>query len=157
MAKILALGGDGIGPEILDQGWRIIDVLAVPAGLDVDSGTRLPHGASYEASGTFGISMHPMEQLMYFFTVLLHTVVPSSPVHVLFHLYVQALNPAFSHSGDDGVMAGDKKHLDTGDFFHQLHHRHINCNDGTNEMPRDRLFSTFHDGTGIEGEAESKP
>ena len=53
MAMILALGGDGIGPEILDQGLRIIDVLAVPAGLDVEIETGLLHGASYEASGTF--------------------------------------------------------------------------------------------------------
>ena len=104
-----------------------------------------------------GISMHPIEHLMYFSSVMIHAVVPSSPVHVLFHLYVQGLNPAFSHSGYDGVMLGDKKHLETGDFFHQLHHRHINCNYGTIEMPWDRLFGTFHDGTGIEGEAESKP
>ena len=95
--------------------------------------------------------------LMYFSSVMIHAVVPSSPVHVLFHLYVQGLNQAFSHSGYDGVMLGDKKHLETGDFFHQLHHRHINCNYGTIEMPWDRLFGTFHDGTGIEGEAESKP
>ena len=77
MAKILALGGDGIGPEILDQGLRIIDVLAVPAGLDVEIETGLLHGASYEASlSVLSAALNGMasgrctiliEQLMYFF------------------------------------------------------------------------------------------
>ena len=35
-----------------------------------------------------------------------------------------------------------------GDFFHQLHHRYFECNYGTIEMPWDRLFGTFHDGSG---------
>lgn len=34
-----------------------------------------------------------------------------------------------------------------GDFFHQLHHRFVDCNYGTYETPWDRLFGTFHDGT----------
>lgn len=97
-----------------------------------------------------GISMHPIEHILYFSSVLIHVVVPSHPVHVLFHFYTEALNPAFSHSGYDSVMIGDKKHLEAGDFFHQLHHRHVNCNYGTIEMPWDRLFGTFHDGVGIE-------
>ncbi len=93
-----------------------------------------------------GISMHPLEHLLYFSSVLIHFIVPSHPVHVLFHFYMEALNPAFSHSGFDGVFVKDKKRLETGDFFHQLHHRHINCNYGTAEMPWDRLFGSFHDG-----------
>ena len=53
MAKILALGGDGIGPDILNQGLRIIDMLAVPPGLDIEFETGRLHVAAYEASGTF--------------------------------------------------------------------------------------------------------
>ena len=34
-----------------------------------------------------------------------------------------------------------------GDFFHQLHHRYFECNYGTVEMPWDRWFGSFHDGT----------
>ena len=33
------------------------------------------------------------------------------------------------------------------DFFHQLHHRYFECNYGTVEMPWDRWFGTFHDGS----------
>ena len=98
-----------------------------------------------------GISMHPVEHLMYFSSVLIHFLVPSHPAHVLFHFYVESLNPTFSHSGFEGVLFADKKRMEAGDFFHQLHHRHINCNYGTIEMPWDRLFGSFHDGTGIVG------
>jgi len=94
-----------------------------------------------------GISMHPIEHILYFSTVVIHFVVPSSPIHVLFHFYQQGLNPAFSHSGFDSIVIKEKKRLKAGDFFHQLHHRYFNCNYGTIEMPWDRFFGTFNDGT----------
>ncbi|MDE0304941.1 MAG: sterol desaturase family protein [Albidovulum sp.] len=94
-----------------------------------------------------GISMHPLEHAMYFSSVLIHVVVASHPVHVLFHLYLEALNPAFSHSGFDGLLYRDKKRMELGDFFHQLHHRYFECNYGTAEMPWDKWFGSFHDGT----------
>ena len=34
-----------------------------------------------------------------------------------------------------------------GDFFHQLHHRYFECNYGTVEMPWDKWFGSFHDGS----------
>ncbi len=94
-----------------------------------------------------GISMHPLEHMLYFSSVLIHFIVPSHPVHVLFHLYVQALNPAFSHSGFDALLFKNKKLVDAGDFFHQLHHRFFECNYGTAEMPWDKWFGSFHNGT----------
>ena len=94
-----------------------------------------------------GISMHPVETLMYFSSVMLHFVVLSHPAHVIFHLCVEGLNPAFSHSGFEAVMAKDKKRLNAGDFFHQLHHRYIECNYGTAEMPWDKVFGSFHNGS----------
>ena len=94
-----------------------------------------------------GISMHPVEHLMYFSSVLIHFVVPSHPVHVLFHFYTQSLNPAFSHSGFDGIVTSETKRIEAGDFFHQLHHRYFECNYGTAEMPWDKVFGSFHDGS----------
>lgn len=40
-----------------------------------------------------------------------------------------------------------KKRMELGDFFHQLHHRYFECNYGTVEMPWDRWFGSFDDGT----------
>jgi lathosterol oxidase len=94
-----------------------------------------------------GIAMHPVEHLFYFSSLLIHFAVPSHPAHVLFHFLVLALNPAFSHSGYEGVETGGRKRLTTGDFFHQLHHRYFECNYGTAEVPWDRLFGSFHNGT----------
>ena len=94
-----------------------------------------------------GISMHPIEHLLYFSSLLLHFVVASHPLHMLFHCYVQALNPACSHSGYDGIVVSGKRRLALGDFFHQLHHRYSKCNYGTPEMPWDVWFGSFHDGT----------
>ncbi|MDJ0935594.1 MAG: hypothetical protein QNI93_09365, partial [Kiloniellales bacterium] len=52
-----------------------------------------------------------------------------------------------SHSGFEGLMVKGKKRMALGDFFHQLHHRYFECNYGTAEMPWDKWFGTFHDGT----------
>ena len=46
MARLLALPGDGIGPEILDQALRVLEVLAVRADQSFDVDFDLLHGAS---------------------------------------------------------------------------------------------------------------
>lgn len=53
MARILALGGDGIGPEILDQGLRVAAFLSNAARLDLEVEHDLLHGASHDTIGTF--------------------------------------------------------------------------------------------------------
>lgn len=94
-----------------------------------------------------GISMHPVEHVLYFSSVLIHFVVASHPVHFFFHMHLEALNPLASHSGFEGLLVKGKKRMALGDFFHQLHHRYFECNYGTAEMPWDKWFGTFHDGT----------
>ena len=94
-----------------------------------------------------GISMHPIEHAIYFSSLLIHFVVPTSPLHILFHVYTFTLHPICSHSGFDGLLASGQKRAQLGDFFHQLHHRYFECNYGTVEMPWDKWFGTFHDGS----------
>ncbi len=94
-----------------------------------------------------GISMHPLEHLLYFSSLLIHFVLPTSPIHILFHVYTFTLHPICSHSGFDGLIAAGRKRVQLGDFFHQLHHKYFECNYGTVEMPWDRWFGTFHDGS----------
>ncbi|MEO0390360.1 MAG: sterol desaturase family protein [Pseudomonadota bacterium] len=93
-----------------------------------------------------GISMHPLEHLLFYTNFLIHLVVPSHPIHVLFHGYMQSIHPVFSHSGFDQLELG-RRQAKMGDFFHQLHHRYFECNYGTVEMPWDRWFGTFHNGS----------
>ncbi len=94
-----------------------------------------------------GISMHPVEHLLFYTNFLIHLIVPSHPVHVLFHGYMQSVHPIFSHSGFEQLYVADKRRAKMGDFFHQLHHRYFECNYGTIEMPWDRWFGSFHDGS----------
>ena len=91
--------------------------------------------------------MRPLETLPYLSSLLIHLVVPSNPVHLLFHTYALTLNPALAHSGFDALLVRDKRQLELGEFFHQLHHRYFECNYGTPEMPWDKWFATYHNGT----------
>ncbi len=94
-----------------------------------------------------GLSMHPVEHVLYFSSLLIHFIVPSDPVHVLFHCYNLALNPAVSHSGHEVLLVKKRRQMALGDFFHQLHHRYFECNYGTAEVPWDAVFGSFHNGT----------
>ena len=94
-----------------------------------------------------GMSMHPVEHILYLSTGLIHWVVASHPIHFLYHMQLKALEAATSHTGFESLLVKDKSKLLLGDFFHQLHHRYFECNYGTLEMPWDRWFGSFHDGT----------
>lgn len=94
-----------------------------------------------------GLSMHPVEHVMYFGTVLIHLVVPSSPVHVIFHLMFYALLAVTTHTGFEGLWFRNKKRVHLGMFHHQIHHRYFEVNYGNLDVPWDKLFGSFHDGT----------
>jgi sterol desaturase/sphingolipid hydroxylase (fatty acid hydroxylase superfamily) len=95
-----------------------------------------------------GLSMHPVEHLLYFSGVLLHWIVPSNPVHVIYHMQVAALSPSVGHCGFEKVLLFKRFPLDTGNYMHYLHHKHFAVNyGGDGVVPIDQWFGTFHDGT----------
>ena len=94
-----------------------------------------------------GFSMHPVEHVMFLSNVLIHLVVPAHPIHILFALQHQALTGASSHTGFEQLMVGEKPRFALGTWHHQLHHRYFDCNYGNLEVPWDKLFGSFHDGT----------
>lgn len=51
--RILALGGDGIGPEVVDAALQVLEVAAASVGLALDIGEDLLHGAAWERHGSF--------------------------------------------------------------------------------------------------------
>ena len=91
-----------------------------------------------------GLSMHPVEHLVYFSCVLIHWVVPSHPIHFLLDAQHAALTPAYGHIGFEGPLLDGK--LPAGSYFHYLHHRYFECNYGESTLPFDRLFGTLRDG-----------
>jgi sterol desaturase/sphingolipid hydroxylase (fatty acid hydroxylase superfamily) len=53
----------------------------------------------------------------------------------------------FGHTGFETLLVKNKKRLAIGHFHHQLHHRFFDCNYGSVDMPWDKWFGTFHDGS----------
>jgi lathosterol oxidase len=96
-----------------------------------------------------GLSMHPIEHLLYFGSLLIHFFVPSSPMLIIFHLQYYALTAATTHTGFQGLNVGSKMLLALGTFHHQLHHRYFECNYGGLEVPLDQWTGNFHDGTEV--------
>ena len=94
-----------------------------------------------------GYSMHPIEQIIYISSLLIHFVIPSHPIHILYHLYWLVLGTVSTHSGYEKIWIKDKDILSVGSFFHHLHHRYFNCNYGNPEIPFDKWFGSYHDGS----------
>ncbi len=94
-----------------------------------------------------GLSMHPVEHLIYLSTVLIHFVVPANPLLIIFHLQYFTLTAATTHTGYQGIVVRGKLVLPLGTYHHQLHHRYFECNYGGLEIPMDEWTGNFHDGT----------
>jgi len=94
-----------------------------------------------------GLSMHPVEHVIYLSTVLIHFIVPSNPFLITFHLMYFTLSAATTHTGYQGIVRNGKLVLPLGTFHHQLHHKYFTCNYGGLEMPWDQWTGSFHDGT----------
>ena len=94
-----------------------------------------------------GMSMHPVEHLLYHSTLLIHFVVPLHPIHLVYGVVYNGPGAAMTHTGYEDLLVRDKRRLALGTFYHQLHHRYYECNYGNQEMPWDRWFGTFHDGS----------
>ena len=94
-----------------------------------------------------GLSMHPVEHLIYLGSVMIHWIVPANPLLIIFHLQYITLSAATTHTGYEGMVFGGKNRLALGTFHHQMHHRFFECNYGGLEIPWDKLFGSFNDGT----------
>ena len=96
-----------------------------------------------------GLSMHPVEHILYFSRWLILFVVPSHPIHMFYLMQRPALNPALGHTGFDRLVLkkGTGNGMSVDSYFHYLHHRYFECNYGTITVPLDRWFGSLHDGT----------
>ena len=93
-----------------------------------------------------GISMHPIEHLLYFSVFPLLWVVPVHPVIIILVSLFMAVGPAASHSGFNFLEICGRR-IATGDWYHQLHHSFFNFNYGNAMAPLDALFGNWHDGS----------
>ena len=114
------------------------------------------HHRSVNASPWSSLSMHPVEHLLYFSGVLFHWVIPSHPLHAIFHLQHAGLTPAQGHLGFDEIELGGTARAQNHNFIHYLHHKYFTVNyGGDGSIPFDRWFGSFHDGS-AEADARMK-
>lgn len=93
-----------------------------------------------------GLSMHPVEHLLYFSAVLITWIVPSNPLHASFTLVHLGMAPVPGHSGFDKLVVGDRT-LNTDSYAHYLHHKLFEVNYADGVIPLDKWFGSFHDGS----------
>jgi sterol desaturase/sphingolipid hydroxylase (fatty acid hydroxylase superfamily) len=94
-----------------------------------------------------GLSMHPLEHVIYFSTILLFFIIPSHPIHMINLASRLGVSPAQGHTGFDRVVVGGEASMDTSYYAHYLHHKYFEVNYSDGMVPLDRWFGTFHDGT----------
>jgi len=93
-----------------------------------------------------GLSMHPIEHIIYFSTVCVQWLIALHPVNVLYQLHLAAFLPAPGHCGFEKMNVCKGVSFASGSHFHTLHHTHFECNYGGSIIPLDKWFGTFHDG-----------
>jgi sterol desaturase/sphingolipid hydroxylase (fatty acid hydroxylase superfamily) len=111
---------------------------------------RIAHAVHHRNDNTgpwSGLSMHPIEHIIYLSSVLIHVVLASHPIHILFHNQWNTLGAATTHTGFECITFKGIPILNLGSFHHQLHHRYYHCNYGNEYMPWDRWFGSDNDGT----------
>lgn len=99
------------------------------------------HHKSNNPTAFSGISMKPVESILYISAALIPLMFRSG-CHPWIHLYTKLDLIIGAQLGHDGHDAPG-----TGDYFHQLHHAHFECNYGSAIIPLDWLFGTFEDGS----------
>lgn len=94
-----------------------------------------------------GLSMHPIEHLMYFSTILLFFIIPSHPIHMINLASRLGLAPSQGHTGFDRVVTGENSSVKNSYYAHYLHHRYFEVNYADGMIPLDKWFGSFHDGS----------
>jgi sterol desaturase/sphingolipid hydroxylase (fatty acid hydroxylase superfamily) len=94
-----------------------------------------------------GISMHPLEHVLYFSIFAMFWWIPTHPALIIMLGFFQGIGPAISHCGFEEIRFGKRIRIPSGDPFHQLHHKYYEVNYGNKPAPFDKLFGSWHDGT----------
>ena len=95
-----------------------------------------------------GLSMHPVEHLLYYTCMLIHWVVASHPIHMIMNGQHATFAAILGHGGFDEIVVKDGVTVSSAaSYYHSLHHRYFECNYGEMGMPFDHWFGTSHDGT----------
>ncbi|MDB5657606.1 MAG: Desaturase [Cypionkella sp.] len=105
------------------------------------------HHNSVNPSPWSSLSMHPIEQALFFSSCLLFLIIPAHPVFALFQLNFSAMGSIVGHIGYDKMVFNEDTPIDVNGYNHYLHHKYFEVNYGDGSVPIDKIMGTFHDGT----------
>ena len=105
------------------------------------------HHNSVNPSPWSSLSMHPVEQLLYFSSALLHVILPSNPILAIYQLHYAGFGAVVGHIGFDKLETSEQAGFDSHAYAHYLHHKYFEVNYGDGLVPLDKLFGTWHDGS----------
>lgn len=128
--------------------WRIPHFYLIHRGMHPWKCTRFPdvgkflyrhvhslHHKSYNPTAWSGTSMHPVESTLYYSAALMAVPFGAHPAIVLGCIVDCGVGAWLGHDGFQWPGSGD--------YFHQLHHAHFDCNYGATHIPLDYFFGTF--------------
>ena len=104
------------------------------------------HHNSVNPSPWSSLSMHPVEHLLYWSDSLIHLILPSHPLLLIYHTQLTGTGAVVGHIGFDKIEVGDTG-VDTHAYAHYLHHKYFEVNYADGGVPLDKWFGTWHDGT----------
>ena len=105
------------------------------------------HHRNVDVGPWSGLSMHPLEHTVYFSTVVVQWLLALHPLNALYQIQLAVVYAAFAHTGFEKLKVSKSLGIEGGSYFHNLHHKHFECNYGGSLIPLDRIFGTFHDGS----------
>ena len=105
------------------------------------------HHNSVNPSPWSSLSMHPVEQLLYFTSCFIGFFIWSNPLIALYQINYAAFGAVVGHIGFDKIEVDDAKAFDSHAYAHYLHHKYFEVNYSDGLVALDKLFGTWHDGT----------
>jgi sterol desaturase/sphingolipid hydroxylase (fatty acid hydroxylase superfamily) len=105
------------------------------------------HHHTVNPSPWSSLSMHPVEHLLYWSDSLIHLLLPSHPLLLLYGLQITGTGAVVGHVGFDKIETGANSGVNTHSYTHYLHHKYFEVNYGDGAVPLDKWFGTWHDGS----------
>ena len=106
------------------------------------------HHRNIDVGPWSGVSQHPIEHALMFASMLLHWVIGTHPLHMIFQGQFVTFASIMAHGGFEDIVIKDGVTIPAyGNYWHSLHHRYFECNYGEPEIPLDHLFGTNYDGS----------
>ena len=106
------------------------------------------HHRNIDVGPWSGVSMHPVEHVFMYASMLIHPLIGAHPLNMMFQGQFVTFGSIVGHGGFEEIVIKDGLTVSSyGNYWHSLHHRFFECNYGEPAVPFDHIFGTNYDGT----------